>query len=241
MVKLLAFNWKMNPAKLNEALDLAKASDYKNVVVIPPFPFIEEAAKILKRAELGAQDIFGGDLSAGGAFTGEVSAEELKNLCVNYAIVGHSERRHKLGESDEMVAKKLKAALDAGLIPILCVGEIKAEKDAGQREKVLERQLKTAFSLCPKPYALNPIIAYEPVWAIGTGEPETPESAVEAIKYIKEILKSLAVSRKPLVLYGGSVNSKNLKDYLKHKEIDGVLVGGASLKKEEVKKMVELI
>ncbi len=240
MAKLLAFNWKMNPAKLNEALDLAKASDYKNVVVIPPFPFIEEAAKILKKAELGAQDIFGGDLSAGGAFTGEVSAEELKNLGVRYVIVGHSERRHKLGESDEAVAMKLKAVIAGGLIPILCVGETKAEKDSGQRESVLERQLKTALSLCPKPYALNPIIAYEPVWAIGTGEPETPESALKTINYIKKLLQNNDKKLQIKVLYGGSVNSQNIGDYLRYKEIDGALVGGASLKKEEVKKMVEL-
>src|SRR3989338_1586575 len=126
MPKLLIFNWKMNPETLEEALFLAMASDYKNAVVAPPFPFIEEVGKVLKKARLGAQDLHWEEK---GAFTGEVSAKELKDLCVEYVIVGHSERRHKLGETDEMVAKKMKAAVDAGLIPVLCVGETKKEKD----------------------------------------------------------------------------------------------------------------
>src|SRR3989344_7660855 len=128
MAKLLIFNWKMNPATLEEALFLGMASDSKNVVVAPPFPFIEEVGKELKKAELGAQDLF---WESEGAFTGEVSAKELKNIGVKYVIVGHSERRHKLGETDEVVAKKLKAALDEGLTPVLCVGETKKEKDSG--------------------------------------------------------------------------------------------------------------
>src|SRR3989344_4482665 len=111
MSKLLILNWKMNPATLEEALFLAMESDYKKAVVAPPFPFIEEVGKVLKKAKLGAQDLFWEEK---GAFTGEVSAQELKNLCVEYVIVGHSERRHKLGETDEMIAKKLKAALENG-------------------------------------------------------------------------------------------------------------------------------
>ncbi|OGN11179.1 MAG: triose-phosphate isomerase [Candidatus Yanofskybacteria bacterium RIFCSPHIGHO2_02_FULL_43_15c] len=235
--KLLIFNWKMNPATLKKALFLAKVSDYENVVVCPPFPFIEEVGEALKKAKLGAQDVF---YESKGAYTGEVSAQELKNLCVEYVIVGHSERRHKLGETDEMIAKKLKAALENGLIPILCVGETKKERGAGKREAVIERQLKTGLSLYPKPYTLNPIIAYEPVWAIGTGNPETPESALESIKFIKSLVQSQKLNVKCQMLYGGSVDSKNLGGYLQYKEIDGALVGGASLKKEEIKKMVKL-
>ena len=228
----------MNPGSLSEAVALAKASDYKNVVVAPPFPFIEEVGKVLKKAELGAQDLFWEDK---GAFAGEVSAEELKSVGVKYVIIGHSERRHKLGETDEMIAKKLKAAVDGGLIPVLCVGETKKEKETDQKEAVLEKQLKTALSNIQIPNSkFQIIVAYEPVWAIGTGDPETPESAVKTIKYIKSLLKTLypkPSTLNPKVLYGGSVNSQNLGDYLKYKEVDGALVGGASLNKEEVKKM----
>ncbi len=240
MSKLLIFNWKMNPETLKEGVVLARASNFKGVVVAPPFPFLEEIGKILKKAELGAQDLFWENK---GAFTGEVSAKELKDTGVKYVIIGHSERRHKLGETDEVIAKKLKSAVENGLIPVLCVGETKKEKDSGQREAVIKRQIEKGLSLVngqiPK---INGqlLIAYEPVWAIGTGDPETPESAVETIKYIK----SLVMGHKSLVtkvLYGGSVNSQNLGDYIKYKEADGALVGGASLKKEEVKKMVIFI
>src|SRR3989338_8205294 len=249
MPKLLIFNWKMNPETLEEALFLAMASDYKNVVVAPPFPFLEEVGKVLKKADLGAQDLFWDppqNTFVGGkskdAYTGEVSAAQLKSVGVKYVIIGHSERRHKLGETDEMIAKKLKAALDEGLIPVLCVGETKKEKEDGERKKVIERQLEIGLSLIPKRSTLSAgrfIIAYEPVWAIGTGNPETPDSAVETIKLIKSLVVSRWSSVK--VLYGGSVNSQNLGDYLKYEEIDGALVGGASLDKEEVKAMVGLI
>jgi len=253
MKKLLAFNWKMNPGTLKEALVLAKASDYKNVVVAPPFPFLEKVSKVIKKSELGAQDLFWEDK---GAFTGEVSAKELKSVAVKYVIIGHSERRHKFDETDEMVAKKMKAAIRAGLIPILCIGETKAEKDTGRAKEVIERQVKSVLSLLKlksdkqkgnkKPFHhslfnIPLIVAYEPVWAIGTGNPETPESAVETIKYIKKLLVTNHYSLTTKVLYGGSVNSKNLMNYLQYKEIDGALVGGASLKKDEVAKMIKLI
>lgn len=220
----------MNPSTLKEALVLARASDAANVVVAPPFVFIEEVEKKLKKAKLGAQDLF---WEAGGAFTGEISPKELKKLGVKYVLVGHSERRHKLGESDEVIAKKVKAAVSGGLIPVLCVGETFTEKHTGQKEAVLRRQIKKGLSLI-KFKGPKLLIAYEPVWAIGTGYPETPESALETIKYIKKFSDSK-------VLYGGSVNSKNLKSYLQYKEVDGALVGGASLNKEEVKKIISYI
>jgi triosephosphate isomerase len=242
MNKLLIFNWKMNPNTLKEALDLARASDYKNTVIAPPFVFLEEIGKIIKNAELGAQDVFWENPPAGsGAFTGEISAKELKNLDVKYAIIGHSERRYKLGETDEMIAKKIETALKEGLIPVLCVGETRKERDAGKKEEVIKRQLEIDLFLTRQAGKTQKIlIAYEPVWAIGTGEPETPKSALETIKFIKKIL---VASRYPLIakiLYGGSVDSKNLGNYLKFKGIDGALVGGASLKQEEVRKMHEI-
>lgn len=238
MPKLLVFNWKMNPATLKEALSLAKISDHKNVVVDPPFIFLEEMEKMLKKADLGAQDLFWENPPVGkGAFTGEVSAKELKNIGVKYVIIGHSERRQKLGETDEIIAKKMKAAVEGGLIPILCIGETKQEKEAGKKEKILKNQLEADLLLIIKRRAKNALfIAYEPIWAIGTGKPEPPESALETIKYVKSLVVGRWSSVK--VLYGGSVNSQNLGDYIKYKEIDGALVGGASLKKEEIKKII---
>lgn len=236
MSKLLVFNWKMNPATLSEASVFAQASDHEGVVVAPPFPFLEPVADTLIKAKLGAQDL---SRESSGAFTGEVSAQELKNIGVSYVIVGHSERRHKLGEPDEVIAKKMKVAIDSGLIPILCVGETKEEKDNGRREAVIERQLISGLSQLSVGNG-QLLIAYEPVWAIGTGDPETPDHAADTIEFIKELLvKSYNLEVK--VLYGGSVDSKNLGDFLKKKEIDGALVGGASLKTGEVEKMVGMI
>ena len=227
----------MNPSTLHEASVLAQASDHENIVVAPPFPFLESVTDTLVKAKLGAQDIF---WESAGAFTGEVSGQELKNLGVSHVIIGHSERRHKLGETDDVIAKKMEAAIGTGLIPILCVGETRAEKDAGQREAVIERQLKSAFSrLEPSTLNFELLIAYEPVWAIGTGDPETPDHAAETIKFIRSIVKGQLSKVK--VLYGGSVDSKNLQDFLKKKEIDGALVGGASLKVPEIEKMIEMV
>lgn len=228
----------MNPGTLKEAVSLAKASDYKNVVVAPPFTFLEKVGKFLKKSELGAQDLFWEDR---GAFTGEVSAKELKSVGVKYVIVGHSERRHKFDETDEMVAQKIKAALENKLIPILCVGETEEEKRAGKTKEIIESQLQKGLSLVisHRSLARRLVVAYEPVWAIGTGNPETPESALETVRYIKSMVRG-QLPFVPKVLYGGSVDSKNLKNYLQYKEIDGALVGGASLKKEEIKKMVKI-
>ncbi len=240
MSKVLAFNWKMNPAKLNEALELARISDAPQVIVIPPFVFLEEVKKILKKASLGAQDLFWQNPSVeGGAFTGEVSGEELKNLGVAYAIIGHSERRQKLGETDAIVAKKLKTALEIGLIPIFCVGETAAEKERGERDEVLKRQIEIGLAIAESDSRFHHaqiLLAYEPVWAIGSGNPETPESAAATISALREIIATHPF--KMTFLYGGSVNSQNLKNYLNYKEIDGVLVGGASLQKEEIKQMI---
>lgn len=234
--KILAFNWKMNPNTSAEALDIAKASDSNGVIVFPPFPFIEEVGKSLKKADLGAQDLFWENPDKGGPFTGEVSAEELKGIGVSYAIVGHSERR-RLGEKDDVIAKKMKIAIDSGIVPILCVGENGEEKKSGRTAEAIRRQLMAGLSLVKKGF----LVAYEPVWAIGTGKPEAPDSAKETIKFIKKILVKLGYPKNIKVLYGGSVDSKILKNYIEYRDIDGVLVGGASLKKEEIKKMIKCL
>lgn len=244
MTKYIIANWKMNPASEAEAVLLAKASDVAGLIIVPPFPFIPAVGKVIKNAELGAQDLFWGNPS--GAYTGEVSAEELKSLGVKYVIIGHSERRRDLGETDEMVAKKIKTALESGLTPILCVGESAEERAAGKTEEVIGRELKIGLSLFPAiTYNLKPmtlIIAYEPIWAIGTGTPDTPQNMLNMVQYIRRVLKNLfpELVEGIHMIYGGSITSKNAGDFLKHKEIEGLLVGGASLKPEEIIKIVKL-
>lgn len=230
MSKVIVANWKMNPSTLAEAKKLAKESDLEGLIVCPPFPFLEAVASTLKAAKLGAQDLFWEEI---GAYTGEVSAGELKNVGVEYVIIGHSERRQNLGETDQMVAKKIAAAIKGGLKPILCVGETRAERNAGRAELIIERELETGLSLV-KGREAEVIIAYEPIWAIGTGKPDTPENMSEMVKFIKRI----ALVDK--VIYGGSVTSENAEKFLKKKDISGALVGGASLKGKEITKIVEI-
>jgi len=241
--KIIIANWKMNPQTTEEAIQLAKESDIEGLVICPPFPFLEEVKKTIKKAKLGAQDLF---WEPQGAYTGEVSAKELKNLGVEYVIIGHSERRQNLGETDEIVAKKIKAAVEEGLTPILCVGETRAERDAGKTKEVVERELKVGLSLVgqmSKVKGQRLVIAYEPIWAIGTGTPDTPENMIEMSKFIRSqvsVVKCQMSGVRCQVLYGGSVTSKNAEDFLKYKEIEGALVGGASLSGEEIKKIVEI-
>ncbi len=241
----------MNPETPAEAIELAKQSDIEGLIIAPPFLFIEDVKENIKKAELGAQDLFWEEK---GAFTGEVSAKELKALGVKYAIIGHSERRKNLGETDEIIAKKIKAAVEVGITPILCVGESADERSNGETERVIARELEIGLSLYPKPYTLNPIIiAYEPIWAIGTGSPDTPQDMINMVQYIRGVLRELPITPPAMqgqalragnyqlltsIIYGGSIDSANVREFLKHKEIDGVLVGGASLKPEEIKKIV---
>lgn len=250
MKKQLVANWKMNPMGMREALSIARASDHKGVIVCPPFPFIHAVQEVLKRAELGAQDLF---WEQEGAYTGEVSGGQLKRLGVRYVIIGHSERRHTIGETDEMVGKKVATALRAGLVPILCIGETKRERDAGKAGSVLARQLKIGLSLFPsakggsppagragasggKPHPLNLIVAYEPVWAVGTGVPDRPEDTECMVRIIRS-----RVPRGTAILYGGSVTAQNLRSFLDHSSIDGVLVGGASIRISELRRMIRII
>ena len=243
MSKLLIANWKMNPAKEAEAVKLAKAVDAENVIICPPFLFIEAVSKVVKKAAIGAQDVF---WQESGAFTGEVSAAELNSLSAQHVIVGHSERR-ALGETDEQVAKKVSAALAQKITPILCIGETREQRDAGQTREVIDRQLRTALSLIPvelssdKPTAY---IAYEPVWAISTNHQAgdtavaTPQDAAGVIHYMQGIIRGVPIA--PVFLYGGSVNITNLSGFLAVPEIAGALVGSASLKAAEFKKMIAI-
>lgn len=248
MKLLIVANWKMNPQSLTEATFLLdsilrglkrerKNLKEKEIVICPPFLYLfllkEKIEKLkLPNLKIGAQNIFWEEK---GAFTGEISPLMLKNFGCQYVIVGHSERREYLRESDEMINKKLKAALQEKLRPILCVGERAKERKAGKTFKILENQLKTnlksIFNL--KSEISNLIIAYEPVWAIGTGNPCDPEKAKEVLVFLKKNFKFP-------ILYGGSVNSENAKNYLKV-GFNGLLIGGVSLKEKEFLSIVKSV
>ena len=236
MSKLVIANWKMNPASLAEAKKLAMSSDVEGLIICPPFPFLEDVAGVIKKAKLGAQDLFWEEK---GAFTGEVSGSQEKELGVEYVIIGHSERRKNSGETDEMVAKKIAAALNDGLRPILCVGETREERDRNKTKEVAERELRIGLSR-----VLNEnkeiVIAYEPIWAIGTGNPDTPENTLEVVRFIRGLLKNLSSKLEVKIIYGGSIKADNAVKFLQHKEIEGALVGGASLNGDEIKKIVEI-
>ena len=218
---LIAGNWKMykGPAETAEfCIELKRALDdleAVEVAVCPPFPSLAVAVQILAGTDIAvaAQNVH---WEAEGAFTGEVSAAMLRELGVYGAIVGHSERRELFGETDEGVGKRTRAALDAGLSVIACVGETEEEREAGETEDVLRRQLAVLEA------EDNLVIAYEPVWAIGTGKTATPEIAQEAHEFIKGLLDVP-------VLYGGSVKPENAEELLSLPAVDGALVGGASL------------
>ena len=247
MKKIIVFNWKMNLPILSERSEVIKSSTQPfsqkgrggvEIVICPPFTHIEKVKNLLpSKIKLGAQNCF---WENSGAYTGEISPIMLKNLGVEYVIIGHSERRKYLGETDEMINKKVLAGLKAGLKVILCVGE--PERDLKKAKNYVKKQLEEDFGGIEnlKFKIENLIVAYEPVWAISTNKnsrPDTPENALEMIRFIKQILNSKFHIPNPRVLYGGSVDGKNIKNFIKYEEIDGVLVGGASLKIEEVKKI----
>ncbi len=208
------------------------------VVLCPPFISLSALAGVLKGSPigLGAQNMY---FQEKGAYTGEVSPLMLRGLC-QYVILGHSERRHYFGEADELINKKLRAALAWGLKPILCVGEKLEEKETGQAEAVVERQLRGALEGAADPDGL--VVAYEPVWAIGTGRAATPADAQETMAFLRRILGECcggSTAQALRLLYGGSVTKENIAPFLKEPDIDGALVGGASLKAEEFLGIVE--
>lgn len=251
MTKLLIANWKSNPHDALSAIKLAKSIDKKGVVITPPYPFLEQVGKVIKYAELGAQDVFWEDV---GPYTGEISWHQLKYLKVKYVIIGHSERRRYLAETDESINKKVKASMKAGINVILCVGEPKRElriknyeleirKAKNYVKKQIEKDLKGIRNSLFKIHD-SLIIAYEPVWAISSekgSKPDTPEDAVEMIKFVKEILNSKFHILNSKVLYGGSVTAKNARSFLVQKDIDGALVGGASLDALEFNRIISNI
>ncbi len=237
--KIVAGNWKMNktPSEavelIKELLPLVKTQDV-DVVFCVPFVDIKDAVELAKgsNVKIGAQNMYFEDK---GAYTGEISPAMLKDCGVEYVIIGHSERRQYFCETDETVNKKLKKAFEYGFIPIVCCGETLEQREAGITLEWIKGQIKGAFSEIEKDDAKKVIIAYEPIWAIGTGRVATNEQAEEVCHAIRNVIEELygkEIAEEIRIQYGGSVNAKNAADLFAQPDIDGGLVGGASLKAE---------
>jgi triosephosphate isomerase (TIM) len=246
---LLAANWKMNPVDGGEAVDLVKgilpvasaSKDHVEVALFPPFPWLLGVAEVMEGSglTLGAQDCF---WEMSGAYTGEVSPAMLRGWC-QWVIVGHSERRIYLGETDDMVSRKAAAALSCALNVIVCVGELEDHYDAGKSDEIVTAQVKASLANCSADDSSRLVVAYEPVWAIGSGKSADPEHAYKTMRLIRRVIGELigaGAARKVRVLYGGSVNAANVESYVELPLCDGCLVGGASLKAEEFAQIVKV-
>lgn len=243
---IIAGNWKMNNdlkesiSLVSEIKSILSQKENVEVVVCPPFTSLETISTLLKgtQIKLGAQNMFYED---SGAFTGEISAKMLKSVGCNYVILGHSERRTIFLESDEIINKKIKKALAEKLKVIFCIGETLEEREKGITNSVLNRQLEKGLADLSTEDVKNIIIAYEPVWAIGTGKTASPAQAEEAHKFIREKITKLfglSIAENLIIQYGGSVKPENAKELLSQKNINGALVGGACLK---AKSFVDII
>jgi triosephosphate isomerase (TIM) len=237
---LIAGNWKMNGSvsMVNELITgvVAGANNLSNVetAVCPPYlyiPMVSEATKDSNVA-VGSQNI---STESSGAFTGEISTDMVKDFSCKYSIIGHSERRTLYNESDDLVAEKFKVVKASGLIPIFCIGETLEEREADKTESVVARQLDAVSNLNGNDAFSGCVIAYEPVWAIGTGKTASPEQAQSVHAFIRQHISQLNAENadKVQILYGGSMNPGNAKDLLSQKDIDGGLIGGASLKSDD--------
>ncbi|HIV00242.1 MAG TPA: triose-phosphate isomerase [Candidatus Stercoripulliclostridium merdipullorum] len=242
---IIAGNWKMNntnagtKALLTELVPLVKDAKCE-VVVCVPFTDIDTARKAIRGSniKLGAQNVH---WAPKGAFTGEISAEMLRELKVEYVLIGHSERRQYFGETDESVNARVKAAIDGGLKPIICVGETLEERESGKTAEVVIRQINGAFKDIEKYDLKKIVVAYEPVWAIGTGKTATAQDANDTIAVIRKALRKLygkTAANAMRIQYGGSMNAKNADELMSMKEIDGGLIGGASLKAADFARVV---
>lgn len=235
---IIAGNWKMNKT-VAEALDLVRGLKIElaavkevDIVVCPPFTALSEVSKAIletKNIKLGAQNMSENNV---GAFTGEIAAVMLKEFSVRYVILGHSERRQFQKESDALIAKKAAAAHAASLKPIVCIGETLAEREGNQTEQVLETQVRGSLAGLTKDQMAETILAYEPVWAIGTGKTATTQQAQDAHAFIRGMLTKMfddSVAKKVRIQYGGSVKPSNARELMSQPDVDGALVGGASL------------
>jgi triosephosphate isomerase (TIM) len=244
---IIAGNWKMNKT-VAEALDLVNGLKLElgnvkdvDIVVCPPFTALSEVSKVLlatKNLALGAQNMSENNV---GAFTGEIAATMLKEFSARYVILGHSERRQYQKETDELISKKAKAAHAASLKPIVCVGETLAEREAGRTNEVLETQTRGSLAGLTKEQMAETIVAYEPVWAIGTGKTATAQQAQDAHAFIRGVIGKMFdenVARKVRIQYGGSVKPANAKELMALPDVDGALVGGAAL---EVRSFADIV
>lgn len=243
----LAGNWKMNMDAAS-AVALARGIaaeighvDNIDVAVCPPFVYLQSVAEALSSSNIamGAQDVYH---QANGAFTGEISCAMLKDVSCTYVIVGHSERRHVLGETDELINKKVAAAIDGGLLPIFCVGELLEERKANKTNQVVSEQVKKGLAGICKERILAVTIAYEPVWAIGTGLTATPQQAQDVHAMIRGLLAELYdhdIARQLRIQYGGSAKPSNTAELMVQPDVDGLLIGGASLKAADFAAMIK--
>jgi triosephosphate isomerase len=237
---IVAGNWKMhgtrteNARLIDEIVSRYPSDSGAECIVCPPYVYLQEVGRLLRDStvRLGAQDVCA---DAQGAFTGEVSASMLKDVGCQYVIVGHSERRVLYRESDQLVARKFAAALARELMPILCVGEQLAERESGSTREVVARQLDAVLGLCGAQALANAVIAYEPVWAIGTGRNASPDQAQEVHAFIRGRIgaQDATIAAVTRILYGGSVKASNAAELLAMPDVDGGLIGGASLKADE--------
>lgn len=245
---LMGGNWKLNPTTITDATNLASelvrlSSDARDVdvVVFPPFPLLPFVREKLKDSsiKLGGQDVF---YESSGAYTGAVSADLLKEVGSSYALIGHSERRTIFKEDDVVINRKVKKALSSGLLPVLCIGESKAEYEAGLNQKVCGAQLTANLDGISSEDMVKIAIAYEPVWAIGTGLVCPKEVAQQVHEFIRGFIGrkyGKDVADKVIIQYGGSVNAKNVKELMSMPDIDGCLVGGASLVADSFSKIIK--
>ena len=246
---LIAGNWKMNAGpkdgkKLAENLSEKWSGHSFNVdvLVCPPYLSVPAVVSQLNNTEIqtGTQNLYTED---NGAFTGEISTSMIKEAGCSYAIAGHSERREYFEESDEFIAKKVKKALDDGLKPILCVGEKLDQRKSGNHKKVVQDQLNTVLEYLKPEHATDLVVAYEPVWAIGTGETASPEQAQEMHEFIRGLITKKwteTESAKVQILYGGSMKPANAEELLSQPDVDGGLIGGASLDADSFSKIIEI-
>lgn len=229
-------NWKMNllsadaVALARTVAEAARSAPAVETAVFPPFPYLSAVRAALPTSlRLGAQDC---SAETHGAYTGQVSAPMLRDIGCSAVLIGHSERRHGLGETDALLSKKLLRALESSLIPVLCVGETLAERESGRANAIIDAQLRGSLAGHAETALSSLVIAYEPVWAIGTGRTATPEDAAAAHRAVRQTLAdmySVRFSEQTRVVYGGSVNARNAAELFAREEIDGGLVGGASL------------
>jgi len=244
---LIAGNWKMNNNSaesvelVSQLREMVSEAENVEVVIAPPYTALSSVAVALKGSNifLSAQNTF---WEESGAFTGEISPSMLKDIGCQYTIIGHSERRQYFGETNEMVNKRLKAALKASLTPIVCIGETLEEREAGKTLAVIEQQVREGLNGLSSEEMDKVVIAYEPVWAIGTGKTATPDQAQEVHHFIRKQIAQIfgeRIAENIRILYGGSVKPDNIDQLMAQKDIDGALVGGASLKADSFARIVK--